>query len=153
MPKALCILLILAMLVSLTGCGALYLSALVIMGDDRADKSEIFAFVRENEAELLQAIQTRDFSAFENQGFIGTIRANDESIEFSCGGVGMGSSTSYVGFYYTSTDDMTAVWCAPKSADDLVVCGDGYEWKQPDGDNRYYTEHISGNFYYYEASF
>ena len=48
---------------------------------------------------------------------------------------------------------MTAVWCAPGSAEDLVVSGDGFEWLQPDGDNRYYTEHICGHFYYYEASF
>ena len=28
-----------------------------------------------------------------------------------------------------------------------------FEWQESNGDNRYYTEHICGNFYYYEASF
>ena len=39
---------------------------------------------------------------------------------------------------------------------DTVVdfsCGSGFEWREANGDNRYYVEHICGNFYYYEASF
>ena len=92
-------------------------------------------------------------AAFENQGFIKQIEDDDEAVDFSCGGAGVGSGTSYVGFYYTPDNDMTAVWCAPSSSLMLVPCGDGYEWWEPNGDNHYYTEHICGNFYYYEASF
>jgi hypothetical protein len=95
--------------------------------DDSADKDEIFTFVRENEEELLKAIESGDFSAFENQGVIKEIEDDDEAVDFSCGGAGVGSGTSYVGFYYTPDNDMTAVWCAPSSSLMLVPCGDGYE--------------------------
>ena len=157
LKKGLCLFWAVILAFSLTGCaeilrGAFFL-VLVMTSDDSADKDEIFTVVRENEEELLKAIESGDFSAFENQGFIKEIEDDDEAVDFSCGGAGVGSGTSYVGFYYTPDNDMTAVWCAPSSSLMLVPCGDGYEWWEPNGDNHYYTEHICGNFYYYEASF
>ena len=142
---------------SLSGCsnilgGAVFLF-LIAMGDDRADEEDIFAFVIENEEALLQAIETGDFSAFENQGIIREIDVTENVVEFSCGGAGVGSGTAYVGFYYTADNNMSALWCAPASADALTPSGDGYAWQEPNGDNQYYTDHICGNFYYYEASF
>ena len=157
MKKIICVLLILCMLLTLVGCseilGSAYFLFLVVMGDDGAVKDDIFAFVREKENELLKAIQDGDFSDFENKGFIQDIDADKAVVDFSCGGAGIGSGTSYVGFYYTSDNDMTAVWCAPSSADLLTPLRNGFEWQEQNGDNRYYTEHICGNFYYYEASF
>ena len=157
MKKILSLCLAVVLAFSLTGCtelfGGAYLLFLIATGDNRTDKDEIFSFVCENEEELLAAIDTGDFSAFENQGFVCDIEESETVVDFSCGGVGMGSGTAYVGFYYTSENDMAAVWCAPASADLLTPSGDGFEWKESDGDNRYYTEQICGNFYYYEASF
>ena len=157
MKKLICLLLVLNMLLSLCGCadilgGAVFL-ALIAAGDDRADKDEVFEFVCENEEELLKAVENEDYSALENQGFIKDIDADETVVDFSCGGAGVGSGTFYVGFYHTPDDDMTAVWCAPTSAGALTPSGNGFEWQEPNGDNRYYTEHICGNFYYYEASF
>ena len=157
MKRVICTLLVLCMLFSLTGCseiiGSAYFLFLVMTSDDSADKDEVFEFVCERESELLKAIEDGDFSAFENKGFIKDIDADEAVVDFSCGGAGVGSGTSYVGFYYTADNDMTAVWCAPSSADSLTPLENGFEWKEPNGDNRYYTEHICGNFYYYEASF
>lgn len=157
MKKIVCLLLVLCMLFSLSGCsdilGGAYFLFLAATGDNSADKEAVFAFVSENKEELLQAIEDGDFSAFENQGLIKDIDADDAVVDFSCGGAGVGSGTSYVGFYYTPEHDMTAVWCAPSSADSLIPSGDGYAWREENGDNRYYTENICGNFYYYEASF
>ncbi len=157
MKKIICVLLVLCMLVSLSGCsdalGSAFFLFLAATGDDSADKGEVFEFVLEKEEELLEAIKNGDFSAFENQGFIEEIDADETVVEFSCGGAGVGSGTSYVGFFYTPDNDMTAVWCAPPSEDSLVPCGSGFEWWEENGDNHYYTEHICGNFYYYEASF
>ena len=158
MKKTICMLLVLCMFLPLAGCsekdlaGAFFLS-LVLTGDDSADKADVFEFVREKEDELLKAIEDGDFSAFENQGFIKDIDPDEVVVDFSCGGAGVGSGTSYVGFYYTTDNDMTAVWCAPSSASLLTPSGNGFEWQESNGDNRYYTEHICGNFYYYEASF
>ena len=158
MKKTICLLLVLCMLFSLAGCsekvlgGALFYF-LVATGDDRAGKNDIFEFVCEEEDALLKAVENGDFSAFENKGFIKGIDADPDVVDFSCGGAGVGSGTSYVGFYYTADNDMTAIWCAPSSVTSLTPSGNGFEWQEPHGDNRYYTEHICGNFYYYEASF
>ena len=157
MKKILCLLLAVCMVLSLSGCsdvlgGAMFLF-LAAAANDGAEREEIFEFVCEHEAELLNAIEEEDLSAFENQRFIKEIDAGDAVVDFSCGGAGVGSGTSYVGFYYTPDHDLAAVWCAPSSADALVPSGDGFEWREKNGDNYYYTEHICGNFYYYEASF
>ena len=158
MKKLICVFLVICMLFSLTGCAEKVLGSavflfLVATSDDSADKNDVFEFVSDNEEELLKAIENGDFSAFENKGFIKDIDPDEVVVDFSCGGAGVGSGTSYVGFYYTTGNDMTAVWCAPSSASLLTPSGNGFEWQEPNGDNRYYTEHICGNFYYYEASF
>lgn len=157
MKKILCLLLVMSMLLPLSGCsdilgGAVLLFAIVTSADN-ADRDDIFEFVCEKEDELLQAIKAGDFSAFENKGIIKSVDADEEVVDFDCGGAGIGSGTFYVGFYYSYNNDMKAVWCAPPSSESLLPCGKGFEWREPDGDNRYYTEHICGNFYYYEASF
>lgn len=157
MKKIICVLLVLCMLFSLVGCsdvlGGAFFLYLVATGDDSADKDDVFEFVCEKEEELLKAIEEGDFSAFENKGFIKDIDADETVVDFSCGGAGVGSGTSYVGFYYTADNDMTAVWCSPPSADFLIPSGNGFEWHEPGGDNWYYTEYICSNFYYYKASF
>lgn len=157
LKKGVALLLAIIMVFSLSGCsgilGGAFFLFLVATGDDSADKGEVFDFVSENEEELLKAIEAGDYSAFENQGFIKRIYTEETVVDFSCGGAGFGPNTSYVGFFYTPDNDMTAVWCAPPSAGVLYPSGDGYEWQESNGDNRYYTEHICGNFYYYEASF
>lgn len=146
-----------SLLLTLTGCSDLIagiaFTVVGLMSDDRADKDDIFEFVRENEAALLKAIEDKDFSAYENKGFINKIDRDLNVVDFACGGAGMGSGTSYVGFFYTADHDMAAVWCAPYSEASLEPSGNGFAWQEQDGDNRYYTEHICGNFYYYEASF
>ena len=151
------LLLILALIVSLAACqpifGGAYFLYLVATSDDSASESEIFEFVIENEAELLAAVEHEDFSAFENQGFIRDVSLRNGVADFPCGGGGVGSGTSYVGFFYTAADDMAAVWCAPSSAALLTPSGDGFEWQERNGDNRYYVEHICGRFYYYESSY
>ena len=153
--KGLCLLVAFLMLLSMSGCsdlvGIAAFFVLDVIGDDRAEKDEIVAFVCENEEELLGAIEAGDFSAFENQGFINDINTDALVVDFHCGGAGHGPNTAYVGFFYTAYNDMTAVWYVPSS--EMIPLGDGYEWLEPDGDNRYYAEHICGNFYYYEQSY
>ena len=102
---------------------------------------------------LLQAIETGDFSAFEDHHIIKEIDTDDNCIDFYCGGTGLGSATSYVGFFYSPDNNMSAVWFAPVSTGSLTPSGNGFMWKEPNGDNRYYVERICGNFFYYEASY
>ena len=157
MKKVICVILAFCMMCSFAGCadflgGSLFL-IFAAANDDRADKETIAAFVCEQEDALLQGIENRDFSAFEQKGFIKDIAIDKGVVEFSCGGMGMGSATSYVGFYYTPDNDISAVWCAPSSPDLLTPSGKGFAWQEPNGDNRFYAEKICENFYYYEASF
>ena len=130
MKKIVCVLLVLCMFLSMTGCsevlGGAFFRFLVAAVDDRAGKDAVFEFVREKENDLLKAIEAGDFSTFENQGIIRDIQAGEEVVDFSCGGAGVGSGTSYVGFYYTPNKDMTAVWCAPASSDSLTPSGNGF---------------------------
>lgn len=78
------------------------------------------------------------------------ITVEGDIVNFSCGGAGLGSSTSYYGFYYTKNENLTAIWCCGGA---VVPDGKGWSWKESDGDNSYYTEKICDNFYYYEAHF
>ena len=160
--KLLCMLLALVMIFSLSGCvcmldeavsSAVFLFLCATDSGDYADKEDIISFVCENEEALRSAIESNDYSDFENKGVVGDISFDYNGVEFSCGGAGMGAETFYTGFFYTSSNDMTAVWCAPSSADFLEESGDGYEWKEQQGDNRYYTQKICKNFYYYEAEY
>ena len=151
MKKIISVLLVFCLLFLMAMAAAFF--AFYALLDDRADKEDIIAFVCENEAALLEAIEQSDLSDYEKKGVVKTITERESVVEFSCGGAGLGSATSYVGFYYTPDDDMAAVWCAPSSADSLTPSGEGFVWQESEGDNFYYTEHICGHFYYYEASF
>ena len=151
MKKILSVMLVFCLLFLMAMAAAFF--AFDALLDDRADKEEIIAFVSENEAALLEAIEQGELSDYEKKGVVQKINAEEAVVDFFCGGAGIGSATSYVGFYYTPDDDMAAVWCAPSSADSLTPSGEGFVWQESEGDNFYYTEHICGHFYYYEASF
>lgn len=116
MKKLLCLFLTIVLSFSLIGCssilgGAFFLYLATQSDDDRAEKDEVIEFVTANEAELRKAIEEGDFSAFENQGFIKEIDADEDVVDFSCGGDGMfwqepdGDNQCYienicVNFYY-----------------------------------------------------
>ena len=156
--RVLCLLLTVTLLFSLSACvatedlwgGALFLF-LCAASDDHAEKEDIVAFVEAHQDELLTCIQTQDYSALEKYAIIKSIDAENDAVEFYCGGAGMGANTFYCGFFYTIHNDMHAVWGASDKA--LTPCGKGFAWQEEHGDNRYYTEKICENFYYYEASF
>lgn len=155
--RLVCLLLAVVMVFSVSACtdlvGKAFFLFLIAIGDDRADKGDIFEFVCEHEEDLLKAVEDGDFSTFENQGPVKDIDADETVVDFSCGGAGMGPETACVGFFYTPDNDMTALGWAPSSVSELVPNGNGFEWWQENGDDYYYVEHICGNFYYYELYF
>ena len=73
----------------------------------------------------------------------------NETIEFECIAEGLMTSSFQAGFYYSPNDEPAYVgWFVGNKLDELVEDGDGYSYS--DGtDNRYYTERICENFYYY----
>ena len=158
MKKILCLCLVVGMALSLTGCvddlvGGAFFLYLIETGNDRAPKDEIFEFVRENEKELLAAIEKGEAESFENRDVVKSVYESERYIEFSCGGSGIAPSGTYVGFCYTPDGKMAVIGESPSFAEKLLPCGDGFEWREANGDNRYYTEQICGHFWYYEQSF
>ena len=158
MKKLLCVFLCGILMFSLPGCsieeafGSAVFLFLAATGDDRAEKEDIFTFVTENRDDLLRCIEENDHSAFERHKIIQSITVNTDHVDYDCGGAGVGSGTSYRGFFYSSKGDMTAPWCIQTGAK-LTASGAGFEWQESSGDNWYYVEMICEGFYYYEASF
>ena len=106
-----------------------------------------------HEDALLLSIQDGTIEQFENVDVVRSVSRNRDVVDFGCGGAGFGPDTTYVGFFYSADHDLAGAWCGPSDASQLQPSGKGFEWRQPDGDNRYYVEHICGEFYYYKASF
>ena len=125
----------------------------VVLVDDSVEKKEIFSLVTEHQTDLEAYIEKQDFSKPPVFDEIKTVRVQKDTIEFSCGGSGLGAATYYCGFYYSPNDDLYGLWCAPPNGSSLMTFGNGFLYEETNGDNRYYTEHICGHFYYYEASF
>jgi len=142
MKRLIFVLCVFGLLLACTGC--------VI--DREKTKTLVMNTVREKCDILLEDIQAGDFSDSEQINGITAIHPERDRtfIEYECGGYGIGSATSYWGFYYSEEDDMTRIWCA---GEPLVPEGKGFLYQQPDGDNRYYTEHIIDHFYFYDASY
>jgi len=120
--------------------------------DDRMSKQKIFTTVESNLATIQEDIENNDFTNTLKIKGIQEVNVGEEIIEFYCGGAGFGPSTSYCGFYYTTDDDISAVWCAGP-AEQIIKEGDGFVYREEGGDNYYYTEKICDNFYFYESSF
>ena len=121
---------------------------------DNLSKKQIISLVVENEAFLTECVNNGGADqALELYGVQSVDTARDGAyIVFDCGGSGFGSSTNYCGFYY-SPDDIPQLAGHMTSEDSLTTDGSGYGYRQPDGDNRYYTERIVNNWFYFEAHY
>ena len=156
LKRALCLVLTVLMLFSLSGCkdivvAGMFFWLIVTDEDTRAEKGDIFTFVLENEDALRIAIADGNFSAYEDNGIVIKVYAHSRYVEFNCGGYGMGSATAYVGFCYISDNDISAVPHMPDDGNLINPSGAGFVYQQ--GDDRCYAERICENFYYYEASY
>lgn len=69
-------------------------------------------------------------------------------VEFTCGGWGLGSSTSYYGVYYSPSGPQPFQGAGVE----LIPQEDGWAW-QGEGDNQGFTKALGGDFYYFEAHF
>ena len=71
-----------------------------------------------------------------NKKPVHNIWLEDGAIYFYCGGSGFGSATNYYGFYYSFSGDPQYLF-----------------HNYPDRDDRYYTQIILDNFFYYEEHY
>lgn len=74
--------------------------------------------------------------------------SKDEALFFACGAVGIGPDGLYFGFYYSPKS--VPVNTTASFGYGLKKDGNGYGWKQKDGNMRYYTEQIAPKFFWYE---
>ena len=85
----------------------------------------------------------------ELEGVLEVSTYNDGVLKFMCVAEGIVTSSVEAGFYYSPGD--TPAYVGWFSNSKLAEDGDGWSWS--DGtDNRYYTERICENFYYYTES-
>lgn len=116
-------------------------------------KSAIFDFVQTNEAELeqfAQALWAEGERSAQYESWTVEVYRSANTIQFCVGGKGLGSATSYTGFYYSLDGALKGFQGV---ALDYEPDGAGWSWQETDGDNHAYTEQITGNWYWYEMSF
>ena len=115
-------------------------------------KESIKDLYTQNETLFASAASSGSFSDLEKLRGVQNVFVGDEYVNIECGGSGFGSSTHYYGIFFSETDDLCAVDVAGP-IDELVADGDGYRYKQSDGDNEYYVEPLGNHYFYYEAHY
>ena len=122
--------------------------------DDGLTKNQICALVVDNAAALEAVAQSEEPSQMKRAEGVKKISVVDGVVEFSCGGTGTGKDTVYVGFYYSPDGDPDTVCRGTRfaAAANLRAEGQGFVVQNGQG-GQYYTQHIVGSFYYYEAHF
>lgn len=133
--------------VAIAGVCAFYLR------DDNLTKEQIFTLVEANEPLLVEIAQSNAPQTAKRPAGVQKIAVVDGTVDFYCGGSGVGSETAYYGFYYCPGGLPDAVFCGTRfgTATDLQPEGEGFIIRAED--NHYYTQYIGGGFYYYEAHF
>ncbi len=117
-------------------------------------KREIFYLVDKNNETILADISENNFDdTLAIKGVTDVVR-NDVT-DIQCGGKGLGSATSYYGFYYCEADEPVVMFNGyiSDAGTALISENNGYSFREKDSDNTYYTEKILPCFYYYEWHF
>lgn len=73
------------------------------------------------------------------------------AVEFSIGGSGMGSSTTYWGLQYVPSGERLGF--QGSRLEGWIPDRDGWRWEESGGDNRCYVRELDENWYYYEMKF
>ena len=141
MKKVISLLVLFAMVIVLSACS-----------NNLTEKSDIISLYQKNEQVFLLAAENGDYSAIEGIKGIQKVLVWDTYIDIQCGGSGFGPSTHYYGIFYSEDDNLCAIDVAGP-LNELIENGDGYLYKQKDGDNQYYVEPLGNHFYYYEAHY
>ena len=71
-------------------------------------------------------------------------------VEFCTATRGPLPGSSYCGFYYSPGNDPLGYQGTKM---ELATKGPGWTWEEPGGDNRYYTEALQDQWFYYSISF
>lgn len=126
-------------------------------GNRPTKKEQVLAVFEEQKELILEKIEdyiAGDEVEWDDLEGVLSVTTNFESsgiIQFECIAEGILTSSFQAGFYYSPNDVPDYVGWFVYEQDELVEDGNGYSYS--DGtDNRYYTERIYVNFYYYTES-
>ena len=141
MKKILTLALAALLAVSLCACSSYFVNHL--------SKEEVMQICLDNQETLLKDIAEIDDPQVEKKfqdtvaiDGIMDIGYNSQLVEFNCGSTGAATKTAPYGFFYSFDGD-------------LVEDGDGWSYSPAEGTNDpyYYVEPITGDFYYYCATY
>ena len=119
--------------------------------DNNLTQEQIAALVEGDPQSLLAIAQSEALEAMTRPQGVRKITRVEGTVDFYCGAGGKGADAAYYGFYYRPDGEPDAVYCGTRfgPADQLQPEGDGFAIRRED--KVYYTRHITGGFYYYEA--
>ena len=130
------------------------LSLAIVLFQFHKDPS-ITHFVEQNYEELTQYAENMIETANAGESVIYknfevTYWENEDMVEFLAKKKGIGSSTNYVGFYYSPNDNPLGF---QGNQVNFIPSESGWMWKESDGDNWAYTEKILECWYWFEIHF
>lgn len=141
MKKAIACLLSVFLLVALASCSK-----------NLTDKNDIISLFHKNEDCFKEASASGEYNELERIKGVQEVIIWDNYVDIQCGGSGFGPSTHYYGIFFSLSDDLCAIDVADP-ADELKEDGNGYRYRQQNGDNEYYVEPLGNHYFYYEAHF
>jgi len=112
------------------------------------DASGVIAVVRENGVNTDKSVSSDAVAEALSIEGVQKIENIGGDIRFTCGGGGYGRENLFTGFYYTEYEEPREEFSAQ-----YTRSGEGWEYTRPGDRARYYIEHITGYFYYYEDTY
>lgn len=142
MKKLFAFILAIAFIFAFTGCGA------------KEAKEDIFSLVEKNYDAIIAACENEDSDALLAIKGITRVNIVDGYVIVFCKAEGISVSSQDYGFYYSVGNSPVAVDCNQDivcGADGLTPEGKGFQCI--DSGNTFYTEHITGNIYFYSNAY
>ena len=125
----------------------------VVILQKGSTKSEIFDYVQGNQADLerfaVELIRVNGKDA-KYRNWPVAYYEDVRTVEFLTKGSGLGPVTTYEGFYYSENDVPVGFQGVEL---DFIQDGDGWIWREANGDNCDQTERISEHWFWFKMSF
>lgn len=141
--------------ITLLACAVILILLLTACSGELTDRNRIIRVYRKNEAAFIKAASEGKFKDLEQIDGVQEVsvrRSGDYyEVDIYCGGSGFGSSTSYYGILYS--EDFYPESNFIEYPNEWFIEGNGFRYKQADGDNSKYYESLGNNYYYYEEHY
>lgn len=125
----------------------------VVILQKGSTKSEIFDYVQGNQADLerfaVELIRVNGKDA-KYRNWPVAYYEDVRTVEFLTKGSGLGLVTTYEGFYYSENDVPVGFQGVEL---DFIQDGDGWIWREANGDNCDQTERITEHWFWFKMSF